>query len=444
MPSALSTDLYQLTMMAAYTATGQTSPSTFGLFVRELPESRNYLVAAGLEQALDYLEHLAFGADEIAWLRTVPALASAPAAFFDEVLPTFRFSGDVWAMREGEVAFPYEPLLRVTAPAPEAQLVETAVLAIVGFQTSVASKAARIVDAAAGRPVVEFGTRRAHGLEAGALAARAACLAGFDGTSNVDAGRRFGLTLSGTMAHSWVMTFEDEIEAFARFLDLFGPKATLLIDTYDSVVAAHRIVQARLRPAAVRLDSGDLASLSRAVRAIFDAGGLAETRILASGDLDEYRIAALIADGAPIDAFGVGTAVSAVRDAPALGAVYKLVDTMRGGEHVPKVKLSAGKRTIPGLQQVWRSTASGVAHADVIGLADERGRDGRPLLRCVMKAGRRIDPPRPATELASHARASRGELPASVRALHTPAPFKVEISPELDALTRLAAHRHAM
>ena len=378
-PSALATDLYQLTMMAAYDAAGYQARTTFELFVRELPDRRSYLVAAGLAQALDYLESVSFTADEIAWLRRLPALRDVPSRFFLDVLPAFRFSGEVWAVGEGEVVFAGEPLVRVTAPALEAQLVETALLAIIGFQTSVASKASRIVDAARGRTVVEFGSRRAHGLEAACLAARAACLVGFQGTSNVEAGRRFDIPVVGTMAHSWVMAFDDELDAFRSYMAVFGTATTLLIDTYDTVAAARRIVEAGLRPAAVRLDSGDLGALARDVRGIFDAGGLAATRIFASGDLDEHRIASLLNQGAPIDAFGVGTAISTVRDAPALGAVYKLVDTEHEGRHVAVIKLSTGKMTLPGAKQVWRVTNDGLASHDVLGLMDEKEK-GRPLL----------------------------------------------------------------
>src|SRR5262245_19230907 len=341
-------------------------------------------MAAGLAQALDYLEGLHFTPDEIAWLRGVPALAAAPARFFDEVLPAFRFTGEVWAMDEGEIAFPHEPLVRVTAPIMEAQIVETALLAILTFQTSVASKASRVVTAAAGKSVAEFGSRRAHGLEAACLAARAACLGGCAATSNVEAGRLFELPLTGSMAHSWVMAFDDEIESFRRYMELFGERSTLLIDTYDTVKAAEKLVAAGLRPSAVRLDSGDLAHLSQSVRAILDAGGLGSTRILVSGDLDECRVAALLAAGAPNDAFGVGTSISTVSDAPALGGVYKLVETVHDGRSVPTLKLSSGKRTYPGRKQVWR-IGSGVAERDVIGLSDESPKDGRPLLTCVMR-----------------------------------------------------------
>ena len=441
--SPLATDLYQLTMMAGYDASGRTGQCTFELFVRELPPSRAYLVAAGLEQALDYLEGLRFAPDDIAWLRTVPALERVPARFFDQVLPAFRFTGEVWAVEEGEVVFGHEPLLRVTAPAPEAQIVETALLATLTFQTSVASKAARVVMSAAGRTVVEFGTRRAHGLEAACLAARAACIAGCEATSNVEAGRRFGLPVTGTMAHSWVMMFDDEIEAFRQYMQVFGNRTTLLIDTYDTVAAARRIVESGLKPGAVRLDSGDLLALSRSVRAVLDAGGLADTRILVSGDLDEHRIAALVAEGAPIDAFGVGTAISAVSDAPALGGVYKLTETERDGRMVPTVKLSAGKRTFPGRKQVWRVSRGGVALHDVLGVADEQEQEGRPLLRAVMRDGSRLGSPPSLEDMRRRARASIAELPPAVTALDACVGLPVEVSPALDRLARETLRLHA-
>ena len=437
MPSALVTDLYQISMMAGYHALNDDRPRSFELFVRDLPPHRGFLVAAGLETALEYLESLRFTPGEIAWLREVPALATVPAPFFDEVLPRFAFGGDVWAVEEGEPVFANEPILRVTAPAPQAQLVETALLAIVTQQTSVASKAARVVEAARGRAVIEFGSRRAPGLEASVLAARAACIAGCAGTSNVEAGRRFDLAVSGTMAHSWVMGFRDEIEAFRGFMALFGDATTLLIDTYDTVAAARRIVEAGLRPAAVRLDSGDLLPLSREVRAIFDAAGMPATRILASGDLDEYKVARLLADGAPIDAFGVGTSISAVSDAPALGAVYKLVETTEDGRPRPVFKRSTGKRTLPGRKQIWRLSRDGAAVRDVLALDGEAIDGARPLLRCVMKDGRRTEPPATVRQMQARCRERIRELPADVRERieGEPAPYRVELS---DGLAELA------
>jgi len=440
LPSALATDLYQLTMMAGYEAVTPVTTCTFELFVRELPAERAFLVAAGLHQALDYLEGVRFTPDEIAWLRTVAALAAAPASFFDTVLPDFRFRGEVWAVDEGEIVFGHEPILRVTARAAEAQLVETALVAMITFETSVASKASRVVKAAAGRPVIEFGSRRAHGLESARLAARAACLAGCSATSNVEAARRYGLPLVGTMAHSWVMSFDDEIEAFRAYSGLFGAEAVLLIDTYDTIAAAQRLVEAGLTPAAVRIDSGDLAIVSRSVRAILDAGGLRNTRIIVSGDLDEHRIAELVSSAAPIDSFGVGTSISTVRDAPALGGVYKLVETERHGRVTPTVKLSAGKHTLPGRKQVWRVSEKGEALFDTIGLTDETGQEGRPLLTCVMRQGQRLAPSPDLAVVQQNARQRIGELPAMVTTLDAPAPLTVRISPALDALARSAHH----
>jgi nicotinate phosphoribosyltransferase len=438
MPSALATDLYQITMIAGYYASGQTAARTFELFVRGLPDGRQYLMAAGLEQALEYLTALRFTADEIAWLRSVPALSSVPALFFDEYLPAFRFTGDLWALEEGEVFFGHEPVLRVTAPAGEAQLVETALLGIITFQTSVASKASRVVSAAGGRPVIEFGSRRAHGPDAAIHAARAAYIAGCASTSNVEAGRRFGIPVSGTMAHSWVMGFADEIDAFRQYMAIFGEHSTLLIDTYDTVEAARRIVRAGLRPSAVRIDSGDLAALSREVRGIFDAGGLTATRILVSGDLDEWQIGKLLDAGAPVDGFGVGTAISTVRDAPGLGGVYKLVETTDGHSARPTLKLSAGKRTYPGRKQVWRVTQSGIADFDVLGLEGEAGQDGRPLLVRAMRQGVRVLTPAPIEEIRQRALERIGQLPASLRAIEPGPPYTVRISPGLDALVRSA------
>jgi nicotinate phosphoribosyltransferase len=436
LPSALSTDLYQLTMMAGYLASGTSGRSTFELFVRDLPDERGFLVAAGVEQAIDALLGLCFTADEIEYLRTVPALARAPRGFF-EGLRDCRFTGDAWAVREGEAVFAHEPLVRVTAPSAQAQLVETMLLATVNFQTSVASKAARVVEAAQGRTVVEFGSRRAHGTDAALHAARAACLAGCAGTSNVEAGYRFGLPLSGTMAHSWVMTFPSEVEAFRAYLDLYGEKTTLLIDTYDTVRAARSIVEAGLRPAAVRVDSGDLARLSREVRRIFDQGGLAETRIVVSGDLDEDRVADLVQRGAPIDVFGVGTAISTSRDVPALGGVYKLVEIERAGEMVPTLKLSQGKQTWPSAKQVWRHEDDGGATGDVVTLASEQVEGARPLLRQVLRAGQRIVARESFDAQRDHCRASVGALSTGVRRLHGWDHYPVEFS---RALRQVADH----
>ena len=394
MLSALSTDLYELTMIGGYHEAKMAGRATFDLFVRQLPSTRTYLVAAGLEQALDFLESVRFTADEIAYLRTVPALAKLPPGFFDEYLPAFRFTGDVWAIEEGTPAFALEPMMRVTAPLAEAQLVETALISEIMFPTSVASRASRVVEAAAGRSVMEFGARRAHGIDAGVRAARAAYIAGFDSSSIVEAGRRFGVPLSGTMAHSWVMAFPDELSAFRAYADVFGEAAVFILDTYDALAAARMIVSSGLRPKAVRIDSGDMIDTSRQVRRIFDDHGLRDTAIVASGDLDELRIAEIVASGAPINGFGVGTAISTSSDAPALPGVYKLAEIERNGRLVPVLKKSPGKQTYPGCKQAWRVIRDGVAVEDVLTLAaDDPPPGGEPLLRQVMKGGVRTARP---------------------------------------------------
>jgi nicotinate phosphoribosyltransferase len=318
--------------------------------------------------------------------------------------------------------FPPEPLLRLTAPLPEAQLVETALLAQIAFQTSVASRTVRVVEAASGPPVVEFGARRAHGLEAGALAARAAFLAGCDSTSNVEAGRQFGIPVSGTMAHSWVMAFPDELSAFRQYAEVFG-NTVILLDTYNTEAAARTIAASGLTPRAVRLDSGDVIPMSSRVRAILDAAGLRDTTIFVSGDLDEWRIADVLAAGAPVDAFGVGAALSTSSDAPSLGAIYKLVEIERAGAAVPIMKLSPGKQTFPGRKQVCRLFDERNAVEDVVELADaQKGFQGRPLLKRVMVAGRREFAPDSIMELRTRCRAAVAELPESVRRLHDPVP----------------------
>ncbi len=433
----LSTDLYQFTMAAGYHAAQDGTNASFELFVRELPSSRNYLVTAGLEQALSVLAEWRYTRDEIQYLRSVPALRSAGPEFFDEYLARLRFSGEVWAMAEGTPVFAGEPILRVTAPLEEAQLVETALLSTVLFQTSVASKAARVTDAAAGRPVMEFGGRRAHGVDAALLASRAAYLGGCSATSNVEAGYRFGIPVAGTMAHSWVMAHCDELTAFERDMALHGSDSVLLIDTYNSVTAAQKIVSAGLRPAAVRIDSGDLARVSVVVRSIFDAGPLSSTRILVSGDLDEHRVAALVASGAPIDGFGVGTALSTSVDAPALGGVYKLVEILREGTVTPVAKRSLGKQTLPGRKQVWRVGESSTAVYDVVGLATETAPSGGvPLLECVMRDGRRTGSAPRLCELRAACTSTRLTIPESVRRLSAPGPYPVTFSAALVELAR--------
>src|SRR5262247_2835942 len=313
--SGLATDLYQLTMAAAYHASGRRERASFELFTRKLPEGRSYLIVAGLEQALDYLRGLSFSDGEIEYLRGLPAFESVSAEFFD-YLRDFRFTGEVWAMPEGTVAFAGEPLARVTAPLIEAQIVETYLLSTINFQTLIATKASRIVEAAEGRGIIEFGARRCHGFGAALYAARAAFIGGCVGTSNVEAGRLFELPVYGTAAHSFVMAFDSEREAFHAYHEVFPESTVLLLDTYDTLNAAHLATEFGPELRGVRLDSGDLAELSKRVRSILDEAGMRRTKIFASGDLNEFKIAELIAAGAPIDLFGVGTDLSTSRDAP--------------------------------------------------------------------------------------------------------------------------------
>lgn len=434
--NALSTDLYQLTMMAGYFHREVLDVrATFELFVRRLPRNRNLLVSAGLDSALTYLERLHFTSDEINWLRTLPSFARVPESFFD-YLRSFRFSGDVWAMPEGTPFFPMEPVLRVSGPIAEAQLVETALLGMINFQTTVASKALRIVRAAEGRPVMEFGARRAHGLEAALLAARAGYLAGCHATSFVEAGRQFGVPLTGTMAHSWILAAPSELDAFTSYADLFGEQTVVLIDTFDVDAATRTIVESALRPSAVRIDSGDLAAQSRSVREALDRAGLTSTRIVVSGDLDEWKVTALLAAGAPVDTFAVGTTLVTSDDAPALGGVYKLVEIEENGRARQVMKRSEGKSTWPGRKQVWRISRKGTAERDLIAVDDETPMaDAIPLLQPVMQNGARVFAT-PLEESRQQCRRMVDALPPSLLALEPGTPYSVQPSDALAALIR--------
>jgi len=427
MSIALSTDLYQLTMMAGYFQSNRhRRRATFESFVRRLPKNRSCLVAAGLEQALQYIEHLRFTDADVAFIRELPAFARVDDSFFD-YLREFRFTGDVWAMREGTPFFPNEPFLRVTAPLAEAQLLETALLAIVNFQTAIASKAHRIVQAAGARPVVEFGARRAHGLEAALFAARAAYLAGASGTSFVEAGQQFGIPLTGTMAHSWVLAAATEREAFTSYAAIFDPHTVLLLDTFDVEAALRAAIDAGMRPAAVRIDSGDLVELSRTVRRMLDAAHLTSTRIIVSGDLDEWKIQEMARAQAPVDTYAVGTALSTSDDAPALGGVYKLVEIESDGVMHPVMKRSTGKSTWPGRKQVWRVLERGVAARDVIGFeADATPPAGEALLEIVMRDGQRVGAPPALDDLRRRRAEMVAMLPPAFRELSTSIDYDVE------------------
>src|SRR5947209_10812225 len=410
MSRALLVDLYELTMAASYHAEAMFGASTFELFFRELPPVRNYLVACGLEEALDYLASLRFTKGDLAYLAS---LGMFPAGFLD-YLGDLRFTGDVWAVAEGEVVFPSEPVLRVAGPLIEAQIVETFLLNCINFSTAVASKAARVATVCDGRSFVDFSARRDHGAAASLLAARAAYIGGAAATSNVLAGQCFGIPLSGTMGHSYVLAFPDEAAAFRAFARRFPAGAVLLIDTFDTLRGARTAAAVAGELAGegvvvrgVRIDSGDLAALAVGVRAILDEAGQPGIEIFASGDLDEYRIAALLGAGAPIDGFGVGTQLGTSGDAPALGGVYKLVEDVSG----PKFNTSTGKSTLPGAKQVYRFFEDGVSVRDAICPAlppppESPPEGGRPLLAPVMEKGRRIAPPPPLGQARARRRAS--------------------------------------
>lgn len=371
---ALATDLYELTMAAAYFRSGQADrKAVFEAFVRKLPRNRSYMVVAGLEQTLQYILNLKFTDDNIAYLKSLEAFQNAGDDFF-EYLRHFRFTGDVWATHEGTVLFPNEPFIRVEAPIIEAQILETYVLSMMNFQSLIATKASRIVNAARGRDIVEFGFRRAHGPQAALLAARASYIGGCTGTSNTLAAKKLGIPAFGTMAHSFVMNFESETEAFREFTKVF-PEGFLLVDTYDTIAAVESIVRTGIRAGGIRLDSGDLYSLSLQSRAILDRAGFKDVKIMASGDLNEYLIEDLVSKGTPIDVFGVGTELTTSRDDPAMNGVYKLVAVKvpsDGSEKMLyKLKTSPGKKTYPGPKQVYRSFENGKIKLDTVALEDE-------------------------------------------------------------------------
>lgn len=381
------TDLYQITMAAGYFDQHKQDIATFELSVRHLPKNRSYLIASGLEQALHYLTHIKFSAEAIQYIRQLPIFNHVSHKFF-EYLKNFRFSGTVHAMPEGTIVFAEEPILRVTAPTIESQIVETYLLSAINFQTSIATKASRVVYAAKGREVIDFGTRRAHGPQAGVLAARASFIGGCNGTSNVFAAYKLGIPAVGTIAHSWVMAFEKEQDSFRKFHEIFPDNTILLIDTYDTLAGARHAALIGKKLKSVRIDSGDLLKLSRDVRKILDAEGLPHVKIVASGDLNEERIDDLLRNGSPIDSFGVGTEMVTSKDAPALGGIYKLVEREHDGKTIPMMKFSEDKLTYPCKKQVYRSAdKNGNFTGDVIGLEGETIH-GIPLLIPVMKEGK--------------------------------------------------------
>lgn len=428
--TALFADLYELTMLRAYAEHGMDQIAVFDLFFRKLPPGRNYLLTCGLEPLLEEFESFHFQERDLEYLSSQ---AFFPQSFIEQ-LKDFRFTGDVYAIPEGTPVFPHEPIVEIVAPIGQAQILETLVLNQIGLQTILASKAARIVHAAQGRAVVDFGSRRAQGFDAALKGARAFYIAGVASTSNLAAGLKWNIPVAGTMAHSFIQAFPNEIAAFRAFVTTF-PETILLVDTYDTLDGVRRVVElakeldtaCRLR--GVRLDSGDIGALAVASRAILDEAGLHKLQIFASGGLDEHKIAQLLGQGAPIDAFGVGTSMSVADDAPALDIAYKLVEYAGQG----RMKLSPGKRTLPGRKQVFRNFHDGEAQEDIIAGCDEAAA-GIPLLELVMRAGRRIRPAPALTGIRDRARRSMAQLPENFRSLPPPpSPYPVRISEKLQA-----------
>ena len=433
----LLTDLYELNMLQAYLDGGMTGTAVFELFVRKLPPTRGFLVAAGLEQLVEFLETAALSAAELDWLKGTGRFSEDTLGY----LESFRFAGDLHAVPEGTVVFTDEPIVRITAPLPQAQLLESRIINLLHFQTVIASKAARMVLAAPGKTLVDFGLRRAHGAEAGLLAARASYLVGFAGTATTPAERLFGIPIFGTMAHSFIQAHDEEAAAFEAFARSRPDNVVLLLDTYDTEAAARKVVSLapRLRDdgivvRGVRLDSGALGAHATRVRRILDDGGADDIRIFASGGLDESALERLIADGAPIDGFGIGTSLTTSDDAAALDCAYKLQEY--AGR--PRRKRSEGKATWPGRKQVFRHyDADGTMARDVVAL-DSETRDGTPLVKPVLKGGQRVGALPELAAIRDHAGAELRALPAALRGLEPAAPYPVEISQPLRQLAEQA------
>lgn len=433
------TDLYELTMCASYLDNKKNEQATFDLFIRKMPPNRSYFIFAGLEQVLLFLKSIKFSQEQLDYLK-----GQGFKEEFLNYLKNFKFTGDVWAVPEGTVVFSNEPLIRVTAPIIEAQLIETFILNAVNVQTMVATKASRVVHAARGRPVVDFSLRRTHGTDAGMKVARASYIAGCAGTSNVLAGMKYGIPIFGTMAHSFVMLFDEEIDSFRAFAKTFPKKSTLLIDTYDdlkgaenAVIVAKELEKGGLKLSGVRLDSGDLLGLSKKVRIILDKRGLNYVKIFASGDLDEYKIEELLKNNAKIDAFGVGTRMGTSYDKPSVDVVYKLCERVdKTGKFIPAIKLSKNKATLPGRKQVFRIVdKNGFYERDVIGLDDEKI-NGKPLLIKVMSGGEIVYDLPKLEEIKRITLENLSKLPEKYKKLKDVPKYPVDLSPKLKKLIK--------
>jgi len=427
--AALLTDLYELTMLQSYFDEGMNGLAVFDLFIRRLPRTRNYFVACGLEHVLHYLESFAFSEEAIDYLRSINRFSEP----FLENLRQFRFTGDVYAVPEGTIVFANEPLIEIIAPLPQAQFVETFVMNQVQLATIAASKASRIVNAARGRSVVDFGARRMHGADAAIKQPRAFYIGGVDSTSSVLAGQIWGIPVAGTMAHSYILAFDNELDAFRNFVRTY-PTAILLIDTYDITQGVDHVIQlarelaAEFRVSGVRLDSGDLANHALDVRRRLDEAGLQQVKIFASSSLDEYEIDRLVQSGVPMNGFGVGRHLAAASDLPVIDTAYKLAEY--GGK--PRMKLSESKSTLPGRKQVFRQSESGKSIRDVIGLVNEAGVPGRPLLEKVMENGRRLQPPETLSICRDRCKSELESLPEELKSLLKVEPgYPVELSAQL-------------
>lgn len=435
--SPLTTDLYELNMVQAYLDRGETKEAVFEFFVRKLPERRSFMVAAGLDDALSYLETLQFSDADIAWLKSTGRFRHN----LIDYLAAFRFTGDVHAMPEGTVCFPNEPLIRITAPLPEAQIVESRIINILNFQTLIASKAARMVLAAPGKVLADFGLRTAHGAEAGLYSARASFIAGFAGAADVAAGQRYGMPIVGTMAHSFIQVHDDEMQAFENFSRARPDGIILLIDTYDTEAGARKVVELARKLApdnikirGVRIDSGDLAESARTVRGILDEGGLTDVIILVSGGVDEDVIKRFAEANAPIDGYGIGVSLATSIDAPAFDCAYKLQEY---AGH-PKRKLSEGKQTWPGRKQVYRAyDAEGRMAGDILTLESDK-QPGEAQIVQVMRGGKRIGATPTLEQIRDRAVHDLARLPLPMVQLQPGATYPVEIAEALRALAAQA------
>ncbi|MCF6148393.1 MAG: nicotinate phosphoribosyltransferase [Candidatus Kuenenia sp.] len=432
------TDFYQLTMAAGYFEHGMHDIATFEFYIRHLPENRSYIITAGLEQVLHYLTHVRFSPEALRFIRQQPSFRRVSDDFF-EYLKNFTFSGDVFAIPEGTIIFAEEPIIRVTAPVIEAQIIETYILSTINFQSSIATKASRVVYASRGHEVIDFGTRRAHGPQAGVLAARACFIGGCKSTSNVFAAYELGIPTVGTIAHSWVMVFENEVESFRKYHEIFPDATVLLIDTYDTLVGAKHAAAIGEQLKGVRIDSGNLVELSKEVKKILTSQRMNHVKIIASGDLNEERIDDLLRNEAPIDSFGVGTEMVTSKDAPALGGIYKLVEQEHGGRPIPKMKFSKGKLTYPYKKQVYRVIDKNNFVEDIIGLENEM-RGTVPLLIQVVKEGKICYTLPSLEEIQSTALDNIAKLPEPYKRLKNAENYPVKKSAVLEAKKREAEH----